>query len=286
MIDELINNVKGQTKFDKDAYIQKKKTQLDKAYSMIDNSIEELKTNKVFFKEYLDIQGNFDMYTPRNALLVAKQLPTATQLKEWNKWKEQKVSFKQKYPDKILILDPREPYTNKDGKKIISFTAKEVIDISQTNLKQNTKVYDKKLILQALLIACTVDIKAVDSLENDKVCEWNQEENAILVSRGKNEDEIIGALSKEIAEITLYEENKSIDIDKAGCIAYMVCKKYGIEIEVSGIDDLMSRFNKMDSKEIVEELSAMKDATFEINSQITQYLDSKKKDIREHEQER
>ena len=278
MIDELLDEVKPKQSYDKEAYIKKKQNQLDEAYKKIENAILELKSNKDFLIDYLNVQSNLDMYTPRNALLVAKQLPNATLLKEWSKWKEQNVSFKNKYPKKILILDPKEPYTNKNGKKVVSFTAKEVIDISETNQKSTNKVYDKKMILQALLYNCPVNIKAVDELKGNKVCEWNQEENAILISRGKDSDEIIGALSKEIAEITLYNADKGIDMDKADCIAYMVCKKYGIDIGVNSADNLVKKFSDMESKNIVDELTTMKDATVEINQQINSYLELKKKE--------
>lgn len=278
MIDELLDEIKPKHSYDKEAYIKKKQSQLDQAYKTIEDAILELKSNKDFLIDYLNVQSNLDMYTPRNALLVAKQLPNATLLKEWSKWKEQNVSFKNKYPNRILILDPKEPYTNKNGKKTISFNAKEVIDVSETNQKANTKSYDKKMILQALLYNCPVNIKAVDELNDGKVCEWNQDENAILISRGKDSDEIIGALCKEIAEITLYNADKGIDVDKADCIAYMVCKKYGIDIEIESAEKMVSKFQKMETKEIVDELTTMKDATLEINQQVNSYFELKKKE--------
>mgnify|MGYP003613343222 CR=1 FL=1 len=57
------------------------------------------------------------------------------------KWIEDNSSIKSKYPKKIVILDPREPYTTKDGRTIKGYTAKELVDISETNIKP----YIKKL---------------------------------------------------------------------------------------------------------------------------------------------
>ncbi len=151
--------MKEETKasYDKEAYIKKKREQLDNAYKTIDEGLEEITTNPNFFKEYLTVQGKFDLYTPRNAILIAKQLPNAIQLKEMKKWIEDNISFKSKYPKKIVILDPREPYTTKDGRTIKGYTAKELVDISETNMKPYTKTYDKKMILQALLHECPMD---------------------------------------------------------------------------------------------------------------------------------
>lgn len=140
--------MKEETKvsYDKEAYIKKKREQLDNAYKTIDEGLEEITTNPDFFKEYLTVQGKFDLYTPRNAILIAKQLPNAIQLKEMKKWIEDNISFKSKYPKKIVILDPREPYTTKDGRTIKGYTAKELVDISETNMKPYTKTYDKNIL--------------------------------------------------------------------------------------------------------------------------------------------
>ena len=87
--------MKEETKasYDKETYIKKKREQLDNAYKTIDEGLEEITTNPDFFKEYLTVQGKFDLYTPRNAILIAKQLPNAIQLKEMKKWIEDNISF-------------------------------------------------------------------------------------------------------------------------------------------------------------------------------------------------
>ena len=167
MIEDIINNANSSVGYDKDAYIKKKREQLDQAYKTIDEAVEELKNSPEFFNQYLNIQSRFDMYTPRNALLIAKQLPTAMQLKERKDWVEAKITFKERYPKKIIIIEPRESYVNKDGKTITPYNAKEVIDISETNIKPSIKSYDKKMVLQALLLELKnsgIAIKAVDSL--------------------------------------------------------------------------------------------------------------------------
>ena len=132
MIEDIINNANSSVGYDKDAYIKKKREQLDQAYKTIDEAVEELKNSPEFFNQYLNIQSRFDMYTPRNALLIAKQLPTAMQLKERKDWVEAKITFKERYPKKIIIIEPRESYVNKDGKTITPYNAKEVIDIQKT----------------------------------------------------------------------------------------------------------------------------------------------------------
>ena len=252
---------------------------------MIDDALEELKTNQSFFNEYLKVQSKFDMYSPRNALLIAKQLPGAIQLKSKKDWLDLKASFKSPKQNRITIIEPGESYTNKDGKKVTPIYAKDVIDISETNMKPTTRSYDKKLLLQSLFHECPIAIKAVDSLDSGKKCEWNQNDKAIYICRSNNYDESIKAISTEIAKINLYENTNELDDDKASLISYMICQKYGIESSAEGINNLASKFSKMENVEIANELTSMKEVALDINTRIGQYLDNKR-EPKNKEQER
>ena len=289
MIEDIINNANSSVGYDKDAYIKKKREQLDQAYKTIDEAVEELKNSPEFFNQYLNIQSRFDMYTPRNALLIAKQLPTAMQLKERKDWVEAKITFKERYPKKIIIIEPRESYVNKDGKTITPYNAKEVIDISETNIKPSIKSYDKKMVLQALLLELKnsgIAIKAVDSLENGKMCDWNKEENAIFIQKTDNFDLAIEAIAGELAKISLYENTNEIDNDKAECISYMICKKYGIDVPTESINKLAKKYSDMESQDIINDLTSMKEVVLDINSRMGQNLELNKREKGNKEQER
>ncbi len=286
MIDEIITKATNKGGYDKEAYKQMKREQKEKAYTIIDEAFEELKTNPSFLKEYLDVQARFDMYTPRNALLIAKQLPDAMQLKTRNDWREAKVTFKEPKQNPIIIIEPGEAYTTSDGRTVTPINAKEVIDISETNSKIHSKTYDKKFILQSVLHECPIDIKAVDSLDSGKICEWNKDDGAIYVCRSDDYDSVIRAVATEIGKINLYENTNEIDNDKADCIGYMVCKKYGIDTPINCLDNFCSKYSNMENQDIANDLTSMKEVALDINSRMGQYLDEKKKDVKNKEQER
>lgn len=287
MIDEIINKVASQEAgYDKEAFKQKKKEQKEKAYQIIDESLEELKTNPDFFKTYLDVQSRFDMYTPRNALLIAKQMPSAIQLKTRNDWKDLKATFKSYKPNTITIIEPGESYKNANGETITPIYAKDVIDVSETNTKPNIRSYDKQLILQALISDPLVPIKPVDSLESGKVCEWNHEDKLIYVCRSDDYNLVIKALANELAKISLYENINEIDNDKADCISYMICKKFGIESQVNSIENLRARYSKMEKPDIANDLTSMKESLLDMNTKIRQYLEDKQRESKNKEQER
>ena len=285
MLDDVINNANNNG-YNKEEWKKKKQEQLQNAYNMIEEATEELKNDSSFFKSYLDVQSRFDKYTVRNALLLTKQLPNATQLKDYNGWKEAKVNFKTRYPKRVVILEPGEAYTNKEGKKVTPIYSKEVIDVSETNLKPNSRTYDKKLILQSLLHNAPADIKAVDSLEDGKMCNWDKDNNVIYVCRSEDYNLVISSVAKELANINLYENTNNYDQVQAECISYMICKKYGIDVDLENIDKLSLRFSNMESKDIKDELSNMKNVFEDINNNIGQYLDEKLKDTKKKDMER
>lgn len=284
MIDDIVENAKKNNSYDKEAYISFKKAQVQAAYDIIDEACVELKNgNNAFFKEYLDVQSRFDKYTIRNALLIAKQLPSAMQLKDYKSWKDIRVSFKNKVQNKILIIEPGDSYTDKNGVLRTPINAKQVIDVSETNTKPYIKSYDKSLILQSLVHDAPIDIKTVDSLEDNINCKWDKEKNVIYICKTDSYDNAISSLATELSKVGLYDETSEISDDKAKCLGYMICKKYNVDypnIEIPNI------FVGKDIKDIKNELSAMKNVLDDVNNRMGQYLEEKNRDNKNRNIER
>ncbi len=256
--------------YDKEEYIKKKKAQLNNAYQLIADSINELKKNPSFIIDYLNVQSNFDLYSVRNALLVAKQMPNATQLKERKKWLDEKAIFTSRFPHHVIILDPKEFISG--NKTIKSYNAKEMIDVSETNQRMQTKSYDKKMILQAIVAMSPVSIKVVDELAGARNSEWNIDDNVIYICRDDNQELVIKNLISELARVKLYQKNETIDEDKVSCITYMSCKKVGIDTEVSSLYSLKDKYATLNDKEIISNLADMRDVSLEINNLIINFL--------------
>ena len=275
MIDEIIKETQS---YDKDNYIKWKNELKQKAYQLVDEALSEIKSNPHFLKQYFDVQSKFDAYTSRNALLILKQLPTAIQLRDKEGWREMKAKYIEKEPNKILLLEPGRAFKNAEGKLITPINAKEVIDISETNIKPTIRSYDKKIILQGLILQSPNKIKIVDSLENGKLCEWNQEDNTFSVCRNDDADLVISSFVTELAKSKLYESFNEIDDTKAKCISYMICKKYGIISNLDNIDKLSEKYSTMDNISIADDLGNMESIVSDINKQLNIYLYDKKKE--------
>ena len=250
-------------------YKKKKREQLSKTYGLVESGIKKLKEEPNFLKSYLDIQSNFSSYTVRNAILIAVQNPNATLLKEYNYWKEQKVFFKNKFPKKVMLLEPKTRI--KDGENIVSFNAKELIDISETNAKVNSRTYDKSSMFKALLSSTPVDIKAVDSLESGQDSEWNKEDNAIYVVKNSSPEVMIPRVASEIIKIVSSNEDKEFSNDDIKLATYMLCKKYNVPYSID-LPNIATSFKDEDKDGIIEKLSDIKIVFEEISNSMEQYL--------------
>ena len=255
------NTTQTKKPFDKNAWIEKKQQERQEVYDLMDKTADEVKVDIDKYKQYLDVQGRFDKYSVGNALVISASLPTATQLKEFDDWKES-GAFIKKGENGIKILEPGDPYTRADGSSGISYNVKKMFDISQTtsNQKPRTISYDDRVKLTALLKDCPVDIKAVDEIPNsNNVVEWNKEDNALYVKRGGETPEIFKQLAKELTRVAL-EETGNSELDNFKCVStsYMLCKKYGIDVSDININSIPEAFKNMSASEVRNELTSIR----------------------------
>lgn len=282
------NSTPQKKQFDKSAWIEKKQQERQEVYDLMDKTANEVKVDVVKYKQYLDVQGRFDKYSVGNALVISATMPNATQLKEFDDWKEV-GAFIKKGANGIKILEPGDSYTRADGSSGISYNVKKMFDISQTtyNQKHRTINYDDKVKLTALLKDCPVDIKAVDDISNSSnVVEWNKDDNALYVKRGGETTEIFKQLAKELTRVSL-EETGNTELDNFKCIStsYMICKKYGIDVSDVNINNIPEKFKNMSASEVRNELTSMRSAMEDINTRMSAYFEtiSKAQKNKEHE---
>lgn len=291
-VDEIISSSKSNFKnnyYDKDEWLKKKQEERTKAYNLIDKTALDVVSDIDKFKTYLNIQGRFNKYSVGNALLITSQMPNATQLKEFEDWKEAGALIK-KNATSITILEPGETYKRSDGSKGMTYNPKKMFDVSQTNYQQiNKKInYDDKVKLIALLKDCPVEIKATDNIEgvDNKIADWNINDNIIYVKRGEESKDVFREVAREIAKCCFdSKENEQFENFKSDCVAYMLCKKHGIEIQDFNVE-LPIEFTKMDSGEIRKNLNSIRNVTEDINTRMSQYYESVMRNTKNKEHER
>ena len=277
----------GSKPFDKAEWAAQKQAQRQEAYELIDNTCSEM-TDGESFRQYLDVQGRFDRYSVANAVLVSAQMPEATQLKDYNAWKQSRV-YVNKDAQKIVILEPSKEYTRDDGTKAVGYNAKVVYDISETSAKDRQQAQEPKTmreLVSAMIDASPVPFVPVADLEIPAY--YDSKQQTIFIKTGLTEEQLFVSMAKEVsAAVFDFKHNESRDASdfKSFCVAYMVSTRYGVDTRGFSFDRLPREFSEMDTQVFKGELGSMRDVLGEIQSDMFKSLE-KNKPPKNKEQER
>lgn len=278
----------GSKPFDKAEWAAQKQAQRQEAYELIDNTCSEMMADGESFRQYLDVQGRFDRYSVANAVLVSAQMPEATQLKDYNAWKQSRV-YVNKDAQKIVILEPSKEYTRDDGTKAVGYNAKVVYDISETSAKDRQQAQEPKTmreLVSAMIDASPVPFVPVADLEIPAY--YDSKQQTIFIKTGLTEEQLFVSMAKEVsAAVFDFKHNESRDAFdfKSFCVAYMVSTRYGVDTRGFSFDRLPREFSEMDTQVFKDELGSMRDVLGEIQSDMFKSLE-KNKPPKNKEQER
>lgn len=278
----------GSKPFDKAEWAAQKQAQRQEAYELIDNTCSEMMADGESFRQYLDVQGRFDRYSVANAVLVSAQMPEATQLKDYNAWKQSRV-YVNKDAQKIVILEPSKEYTRDDGTKAVGYNAKVVYDISETSAKDRQQAQEPKTmreLVSAMIDASPVPFVPVADLEIPAY--YDSKQQTIFIKTGLTEEQLFVSMAKEVsAAVFDFKHNESRDAFdfKSFCVAYMVSTRYGVDTRGFSFDRLPREFSEMDTQVFKGELGSMRDVLGEIQSDMFKSLE-KNKPPKNKEQER
>ena len=278
----------GSKPFDKAEWAAQKQAQRQEAYELIDNTCSEMMADGESFRQYLDVQGRFDRYSVANAVLVSAQMPEATQLKDYNAWKQSRV-YVNKDAQKIVILEPSKEYTRDDGTKAVGYNAKVVYDISETSAKDRQQAQEPKTmreLVSAMIDASPVPFVPVADLEIPAY--YDSKQQTIFIKTGLTEEQLFVSMAKEVsAAVFDFKHNESRDASdfKSFCVAYMVSTRYGVGTRGFSFDRLPREFSEMDTQVFKGELGSMRDVLGEIQSDMFKSLE-KNKPPKNKEQER
>jgi hypothetical protein len=268
--------------FDKESWKEKKQLEREQAYTLIDTTAEDISEDGDKFKTYLDVQSHFDRYSVGNALLIMAQMPQATQLKDFDGWKENGVSIK-KQQKGITILEPGEEYTCDDGSVGVSYNVKKIFDISQTTSKDKSKPavhHDERLLLKALINNSPAAIKISEELPDGVGALYQPETNEIAVRKGMDAPDIFRSVSQELAHAQLAAQSENYSRSEAGfkayCASCMLCKKNGIDVSGYDFKNLPDNIREADAQSIRSELSSVREAVNDISARMAKVLEVSK----------
>lgn len=271
---------------------EKKQTEKDAVYKMIDDTALSVVQDAEKFKDFLDTQARLDRYSSANVLLIYNQYPQATQLKDFNDWAQEKASVR-RGAKSISILEPVE-YTKSDGLPGISYSVKKVFDVSQTNSKQTLPAapnLESKKLAAILIDASPVNVEASNELPNPQMAAfYNNDKQTLYIKRGISDiTELCQNLAREIGHAQLADNDgtyiRSDSAFRAECVGYMLCKKYGVDTKNFDIERIPDEWKNKEPKEIRAELTKIRIAMTEIHSCVFE-KSYRQTQIRSKEQER
>lgn len=273
-------------------YKEKMKAEKAAVYKMLDDTALEVVQSPVKFKAYLDVQSRMDRYTANNALLMYKQFPQASQVKEFDDWAAEGIKVN-KGSKTFIILDPYE-YTKKDGTPGIDFNLKRVLDVSQTNGKRPaapTADRDPRKLVAVMLDSAPIDIASVDELPYPNMGAFYKNEDQTLYVKKDIGDSVAlcQCVAQELGHAQLSMNSEAYSRRDMGfqavCIGYMLCKKYGVDTQNFAIDRIPDELKNKEPKEIKAELGKSQKAFKEITARVSDELYRQKQE-RSKEQER
>lgn len=256
----------------KEEYIAKRKAEKDAVYKIVDDGMADILSGKDGLMKYLDVQSHFDSYSVANAVLIAQQMPQATQLKAYESWGESSVKVKQN-SKAISILEPY-TYTSNDGAEKVGYSIKKLFDISQTTARPRNPQPkpDIKDITMALMRSSIVECERADSIPiENSAAYFNEKDNKIYLVNS-NPVKLFQDLVREIAlaEISYNDTdyNRAESLPSANCTAYMICKRYGIDTNGIPVTDALNAWQGKEPKDMRINLSMARDSNKAINVEL------------------
>jgi hypothetical protein len=276
--------------FSKDEWAASKQAERSEVYEMMDAATESVLSNGEDFRRYLDTLSRFDRYSAGNVLLILTQMPDATQLRDFDGWKEKNASIK-KNEKGIRILEPGEEYTREDGTTGVSYNVKKVFDVSQTTAKiqQQNEHPDERQLIRALMQASPVTVIISETLSPEVGAHYDPHDSVISIRRGMAAQDIVRALSQEIAHAKMDSRDGKYDGGSvafiAYCASYVVCQKAGFDVSSFNFGRLPESFSGMDPQVGRGELTRIRTVAADILENLSSRLEQQKDKAR-HQPER
>ena len=240
---------------------QTNKERLKEITDSIEKGIKELfESDK--YKQYLTTMSRFHHYSVNNQMLIYMQMPNATHVAGFNKWRDQfernvmkgqrgikiiaPTPFKKKIEQEKLDPDTKLPILDPDGKVIIEekeisipmFKPVTVFDVSQTegkplpqlasDLQGNVQNYE--VFMEALKRSAPVPI-TVEPMAGNMDGFYDTERKSIHVREGMSEIQTVSATLHEIAHSKLHDYKK---------IEMLESRDDYDDMEICGVDALFT----------------------------------------------
>lgn len=219
--------------FTPEEFAARKKLQREAVYAMVEATTMAVCTDGQRFRDYLNVQARFDRYSVTNALLILAQCPEATQLRDFDGWRE-KGAMVGKGQKAISILEPGKQYTTLEGHVGTYYNVKSVFDISQTNAArpESAPRPEARGLVSALIAKRPVPIGLVDRLSTGAY--YDAANRTIVARKGMEFNTLFCCVSNALAKAEIHrlggDPNTELAAFDAYCASYLMTRKYGLDV--------------------------------------------------------
>ena len=282
------NNIKTAVKisetvtFDKGEWMRQKNAERESTYRMADEMADLVKTRASDLRNCLDLMIRFPRHSVGNLLLIAAQMPDATDLRDFNEWKSLGTSIK-KGQTGIMLLEPGKEFVRKDGTKGMSYNVKRVFDIKQTKALSNPPVpfpFFPQPLLAALYNdpVCGVEVDETMTGRKGDDALYDPEKGIIRVARVNRISDLIVPLARETARAYLYSGDSAPEhaYETALCASYVFCKRKGADVEGIDLSEVTAGIKDLNPRQVRRLLTRVKDVTSAMRDQMNRYFREQK----------
>ena len=238
-----------------------------------------LKVSGEAFQDYQDVQSRFDRYSMRNAILIAYQNKDAVKLATFEDWKADGISI-QKGAKSITIMVPS-TYRKAGGEQGNGFNAGKVFDISQTTaVAAEIKItHDPRRLLEALVRNAPCPIEIRNNPQAEYAARFDPQSRKIYVKQGLDADTLFRCITQEVAVAEYakgHRKRSECDFD-ASCIAYILCKRFGVPTEDFSFEQVSESLKGLEPKAIQNRLKRIRDTAGTMTDKLRQVLEPDRK---------
>jgi len=247
--------------------------------TMQDAGVELIATDPDSYIRYLTMQGDNPTYSAGNVAIALVGLPDgATVFGTAERWKTLHRTVKEGETGvKIFARDQR---TNQ-------YTLAEAYDVSQTQgqeVKQTIFEDDSKEMASALETLLNYSkVKIVVDKGLGAPAFYDEEMKELVISPDYPDSEAFAAIAAEVALTRFHDKGRNpnyswarYELD-AQSVAYILCRRFGIEPKAPNMERLAERFENMTPQEAREVLDGIQDMSKQIGRSIERSLEEQKR---------
>lgn len=248
------------------------------------------------YKTFLSVMSKFHSYSVNNCILIAMQMPEATQVAGFQSWKNNFKRTVKKGEKAIRILAPiphkfKKEVETEDGEKVMkeiqytTFRAVPVFDISQTEGEDLPSICKQlvgsvegfKNLIGKLESLSPVPV-AYEPIPGSANGYYSHLTNSIVVDAGLSEQHTVKTLIHEIAHAILHNKETGAEKDadnrtkevQAESIAYTVCAYLGLDTSEYSFGYVAGWSEGKEVKELTESMEVIRKTAGEIIDSLEQ----------------